>query len=534
MNEETAVSAVAHGNHDDAAYDAYLGRLSARFLANVDDGAAPLFTTDAADLFGAYLGTFEDGPLRQYHTCHACRQFVERFGGLVTIGADGMTTPAIWNEEDAPEAYKPAIAAMARLVRKAKVTGAFLSSEAVWGQPVTGQWHHLSVTPAASMVFKRGVLTAGQKMAERREDFKTVMYALNEFTQPMIEQALALLQTDSLYRSEKVLGQAEWLQGLHVARAAAHGSGKANVVWRAVALAPAGFCHPRSSMIGTLLEDIAAGMEFSEVSRRFADKMHPLHYQRPQAAPAAGAIAAAEKMVETLGIARSLPRRFARLDEVQSIWTPKAKAEAPAGGVFGHLKAKDAAPEPMALPAQTMTWAKFAATVLPGAEQIAYFARGGSDSYTSLVTAVNADAPPILQWDREDKRNPVSWYFWHGGSTAASFNLAAGQFHKVNAIAFKPSMWNGGFEHQGQGVLFVIDGAKDTRNPSACLFPEILKSELHGARSAIEAYSAREKMQGSEEASAAGVMLQKGENWNALFRVTSGGRTLDYKLDRWD
>lgn len=530
----TQVSEGAVGNHADHDYDGFLARVQARFLANCENGARPLFTTDAEDLWGLYLGSFNDPSERQYHNCHACRQFVERFGALATLDSAGLAAPAIWHEDDAPEAYKPALAAMSRAVRRAKVTGVFLSAERVWGQPETGVWHHLSVTPPASMVFKVTTLTAGQKMAEKREDFKTVMHALNEFTQPHLETALTLLKTDSLYRSEKVLGQAEWLHALHVARAAAHGAGKANAVWLAVAQAPAGFCHPRSSMIGTLLEDIAAGKDFGDVSRAFAAKMHPLAYQRPQAAPSAGAIAAAEKVMQQLGAAGALARRFARLDEVQALWRPAPKKDdAPNGGVFGHLMPKGETTASMSIPAQTMTWEKFQRDVLPTAERIEFQAPH-SGSYTALVTAVNADAPPILQWDREDARNPVSWYFWNGGSTAAQFGLVAGKFHAVNAVALKPSMWNGGFEHQGQGVLFVIDGAKDSRTPSACLFPEILKSEFHSVRSVLEAYSNNARMEGAAEQSAAGLMLQKGQPWNATARVWSAGRSLDYRLDRWD
>lgn len=535
---ETQVSEggpVVHGNHNDADYDGFLARVNARFLANCADGAKPVFTTGAEDLWGAYLGTFADGAMRQYHNCHACRTFVERFGGLVTISADGMTEPAIWHEDDAPAAYKPALAAMAKAVRRAKVTGVFLSSESVWGSPETGVWHHLAVRPAASMAFKRATQTAGQAMAEKREDFKTVMHALNEFTQPHLETALTLLKTDSLYRSEKVLGQAEWLHALHVARTAAHGSGKANAVWRAVATAPAGFCHPRSSMIGTLLEDIAAGKEFSEVSRAFAAKMHPLAYQRPQAAPTADAIAAAEKVMQQLGAAGSLARRFARIDEVQALWRPAPKKdEAPAGGVFGHLKPKGAEAPSMVIPSQTMTWVKFRDTVLPTAERIEFLAPNHG-SYTALVTAVNAEAPPILQWDREDARNPVSWYFWHGGSSAASFGLRAGQFHEVAAVALKPSMWNGGHEHQGYGVMFVIADARESKQAGAALFPEILKAEFHGIRSVLEAYSRGASIEGMGEPHAAGVMLNKGDKeWSATVRVWMGGKSLDYRLDRWD
>lgn len=522
------------GNHHDADYDAFLGRVNARFLANCADGAKPLFTTDAEDLWGAYLGAFADPKERQYHNCHACRQFVERFGALATIGDNGMVAPAIWNEDDAPDAYRPALAAMSKAVRRAKVTGVFLSSYAVWGTPETGVWHHLAVKPAPGMVFKRATQTAGQAMAEKREDFKTVMHALNEFTQPHLETALTLLRTDALYRSEKVLGQAEWLHGLHVARAAARGAGKANSVWRAIATAPAGFCHPRSSMIGTLLEDIAAGKDFGDVSRAFASKMRPLAYQRPQAAPTAGAIAAAEKVMQQLGAAGALARRFARVDEVQALWRPAPKKdEAPAGGVFGHLKPNGAEAPNMSIPAQTMTWDKFQRTVLPSAERIEFLAPSRG-SYTALVTAVNADAPPILQWDRDDARNPVSWYFWHGGSLAAQFGLSGGRFYDVAAVALKPSMWNGWNEHQGAGVMFIIADARETRVAGAALFPEILKAEFRGIRSVLEAYSRGASIAGMREPHAAGVMLEKGQPWNAEVRVWSAGRSLDYRLDRWD
>lgn len=534
MNTQVSEVAVV-GNHHDGDYDAFLGRVNARFLANCGGGTKPLFTTDAEDLWGMYLGSFTNPAERQYHNCHACRQFIERFGALVTIGDDGLTTPAIWHEDDAPEAYRPALAAMAKTVRRAKVTGVFLSSDVVWGTPETGVWHHLAVRPVKSMVFKRATQTAGQAMAEKREDFKTVMHALNEFTQPHLETALTLLKTDSLYRSEKVLGQAEWLHGLHLARTAAYGSAKANAVWRAIATAPAGFCHPRSSMIGTLLEDIAAGMEFSEVSRRFAGKMHPLAYQRPQAAPSAGAIAAAEKIMQQLGAAGSLARRFARLDEVQALWKPAPKKdEVPGGGVFGHLKPKGTEAPSMSIPAQTMTWDKFQRTVLPTAERM-QFLTPSHGSYTALVTAVNAEAPPILQWDREDARNPVSWYFWNGGAPASQFGLRGNTFVEVEALTLKPSMWNGGNEHQGEGVMFVLAGARESRIAGAALFPEILKAEFHGIRSVLEAYSRGASIEGMEYPHAAGVMLDKGnKTWNATVRVWSGGKSLDYKLDRWD
>lgn len=72
------------GNHEDAAYEAMLARLTARVSAITE----PLFTTDAVGLWEAFLGAIPEGE-RQYHTCHACRRFIEGFGGLATITAAG-------------------------------------------------------------------------------------------------------------------------------------------------------------------------------------------------------------------------------------------------------------------------------------------------------------------------------------------------------------------------------------------------------------------------------------------------------------
>jgi hypothetical protein len=291
-------------------------------------------------------------------------------------------------------------------------------------------------------------------------------------------------------------------------------------------------------MIGTLLEDIASGMDFADVSRRFQSKMHPLQYQRPQAAPSAGTIAQAEKIVGQLGAAGSLARRFARIDEVQALWKPKQTPETKGEGVFGHLKAKGA-PEPlnMTIPPQTMTWDKFSRTVLPDADSIEFYARAARDHYAVLLTAVNPDAPPILQWDDPEHRNPVSWYVWHGGSAPEQFGLRTGSLVPVSAVTFKPSMWGdpeGKHSHQGQAVIFLLEGAKETRQSGAALFPEILKAEFHGVRSVIEAYSRSAEIEGIENSTACGILLQKGSNWEHMFRVTTKGKAVDYRLDRWD
>lgn len=526
--------AIETRQHNDDEYEVFLSQIQGDFSATIAKYGNKLFTTDTTGLFDAFLGAlpFE---VRQHYTCNACRRFVDNFGGLVSITPDGKTVPVMWPAE-VPPLYQNSVNAASRLVSKSKVTGVFLDSQPVWGQPVTGEWHHMAVT-VNGLTFKQTIQTAFQAMAEKKEDYKTLINGLVEFPLVAVEQAITLLETDSLYRSEKCLGVAEWFADLHRKRNATKNQTlKNNLTWLAVATAPAGYCHIRSTMIGTLLEDIVAGLPFEAISRRFAEKMHPLQYQRPQALPSAGNIAQAEKVIAQLQAAGSLARRFARLDEIKTIWRPVQQEEKLAGeGVFSHLKTKDQKREvsDIKIPIQTMTWVKFLQTVLLNAKSIEFYVPMGTSNFAALVTAVNPESTPIIQWDFEDSRNPVSWYIYNGGSTPQQWGLTPG-YCKVTGICYKPSMWNEEkkFSHQGEGILLLLDKARDTRyrGSGIGLFPEILKADFHGIRATIEAYSRNAEIEGFEDATANGLMLQKGQNWNIALRVDG----LDYKLDRWD
>lgn len=292
-------------------------------------------------------------------------------------------------------------------------------------------------------------------------------------------------------------------------------------------------------MIGTLLDDIEDGMGLEAVKSRFANKMNPLQYQRPQVAPAAQNVARAEEIVAKLGIANSLKRRFARLDELNLVWQPREeKPKVSVGtGIFSGLKTKEEtrAKKTSNLVANggTMTWDKFQRTVLPNAKKIEMNARY-NDSYAAMVTAEDPSAPPIIQWDSEENRNPFSWYLYNGGSYPNQWNLSAG-WNEVTGITLQPNLWQPGFEHQGHGVLFVLKNCKDKNNRSSGLFPEIMRGELREVRATIEAYSHSNKLSGYEEATACGILRQGGKEWyNCELRVTTDLGVTTYKLDRWD
>jgi hypothetical protein len=700
------IAEALRGTTEDAEYHAFLHRVNARFAVNTSAGARPVFTTEAAEnLWADYLASFGWGAERQHHNCHACRQFIERYGSLVTIEPDGRTKSAVWDEADAPELYKPAVAAMANAVGRAKVTGVFLTSASVWGQPETGVWQHLHVIPAAAMLHKRSDKTADQVVAEKREDFGMLLRALSDYSVIQLMTAVALLKSEALYRGEKVLGAAEWLLSLKRAIDSAQTQNdRIAGTWLSVAAAPAGFCHVRNSMIGSLLDDIVAGLPMADVKRRFDSKMSPTTYQRAQVAPTAGAIVAAEKLVEKLGIAPSLPRRYARLIEVPALWAARAIAspvQAQPGAVFGHIAPKAAEPVVgnFTVPGMTtMTWEKFNRTLLTEAISIEAQVPISADRFAALVTAVDATAPPILQWDNDGARNPFSWYYasgvdaeikrrvlgaggqhadvdirasliwnnrndldlhvltpsgahiyfgnkransgwldidmnvsgettspientrWPRGTAAAgrylvyvenyrfhehrqdatpfrvelevngevlhfdgyteagrtstssrvivadlhynrmtsgvelagalltktklrraatdanSWNMTPGAMVKVNAIVPSPNLWGDKpLAHHGRHLFFVLDGCRDLgEGRGRGFFTEMLKSELHQARSTIEAYNAGAVIADGDKADVCGLGMSDKAPWDLVLRVKTAAGTHAVKIDRWD
>lgn len=522
---------------NDYDYNAFIQRINERF--NTLTG--PIFETDAEGLYAAYLASFSEGEQRQYHTCSCCKQFIEHFGSLAVVDDAGHIRSAIWDADDAPEHYADAVSAMARLVQRANLTKPFISDERQYGTakstvPTTGHiWTHFAIKPDASRIYKGPItVSAFAAASAKREEFGSVCHALGEYSKDTVAIALKLLTDDQVANSAAVLGQARFLADLHAIKATAVGSNlRSNLIYRAVAVAPSGFCHPRSSMIATLLDDIASGKTFEQAQRAWNAKMHPLAYQRPQAAPTSGAIAQAEKLFAELGLTPALKRRIARLDEIPKLWEPKKENEPEANGVFGHLTPKgNKSVESMTAPAISITLDKFVRTVVGGAAKIEIHL-GNTANFLSVTTSEVEDAPKLLQWDHS-----FAWYVWNGGSTPTQYGLKTG-WAEIAAVTRLPSRWGDEAEqkfiHHGDGLIFMVEGARETRVAGAALFPSLLRSELREVRSVIENYSNTAKMQGLADGSAIGIDIrQSGASYPVTVRVTSATGQQTYKIDRWD
>lgn len=526
---------------EDEQYQAFLQGIERRFT-DVTRGHKALFRTDASMLFPNYFLRLLPEDRRQHYNCHACQRFMERYGGLVVIGSTGETYAAMWDETTAPPFFAEPVRRLQNVVEGRPITDVFRTKETVLGEPVTGPWHHMSVhVPAAlaTHLAPKTLLNAQQCEAAVREEYTMLSRGLTDFKVDVLLKARALLQSEALYRSEKCLGVAEWLLDLHrTLDMTKNHTHKRNLVWRAAATAPPGWCHVRSTMIGTLLEDLAAGMPYEQVARRFADKMHPLQYQRPTAKPTDNQINEAEKVIRKLKAANALARRFAKLEDLELLWKPPVpepkKTTDEAGGVFDHLRSKKHEVIDIDGPARSMTWAKFKRDVLPSAQKIEYYVPHGHSNFLAFVTAVDPKAPVLLQWDHH-----VSHYVYNDGSLPSKWGLFPDTFVEVTGVALTEHQWPSvkqPITNRKEFVTFLLKGAWDHEHQrSGGMFPEAMKAEYHGIRKVIEAHFMQAPIEGREEATACGVCFVAGPTTKSFrLRVTADGVRQLYTLDRWD
>lgn len=401
-----------------------------------------LYRVKVAGLWEAFLCNIDER-YRQQYQCRTCRHFVERYGNIVVLHEDGSYVSPFWGMTNIPDMFVTSFSIMNEMVMKAaRVNGIFASDKALLGTPETDGWTHMYAILPDRLVNKSRLEKATQIEAKYKEEYRTLANALQEYSLNTVAQAIELLKTNAMYRSDRILGHAKWFGKLQEKlQTASNNNQKNNMIWYATGTAPNGYCHIKSSVIGSLLDDIVAGYSTRVIKARFEEKMNPTNYMRSQSAPTVNAIEQAEKIVEKLGIADSLRRRYAHFDEVKDhcIWLPKQEKEEKKNGVFSHLstKAKDAVQESkLNLPTSTMTWVKFARTVLPDASKIEVLVDNPS-RFMAMVTEAVVDSEPILNWD-----NPFSWYYHSGidGEMKRRVESAGGRYEDCEIRC--SLMWN--------------------------------------------------------------------------------------------
>jgi hypothetical protein len=513
-----------------------------------------------------YLGALTEDE-RAYHTCSCCGSFMKHYAGTVMIDKDGKTKSVLWDSTTFPtdNYYFTLVERMQEVVESGRVVGPFKDNKQIWGAYEKGGFEHFGIM-VPSMLQHTGRLTPRQRQAQLREDYKLMaqFFETEKGSVATLKKLMQIIEAEVLAGDELIEGSGRWLYETAVERAAEKNSrARENKLWRAVSAAAAGWAHPNKTMVGTVLDDLLEGKSFEVIKRKFGKKTQADVFRRPVAPPTMNQLQIAEKRVAELGMQQSLRRRVAYLEDIPTDafhwdartvvnFTPTAE-ERPAG-VFAHLAPKtkdviDTQQEDLKLPPVTMSWNKFRAEVLPKALDIEIYIPWAADFFTGTATAADPEAPPILMYDFDDYRNPMSMYQRSSkdfrdnlvGTTPDIWNLANNHYHKVQGIVKAPHMFGTAvFPQLGEQALFIIEGAYDKQNERGdkgiALFPQLLKQDLYDISRVVETYSNEAVFEGDVKRQVCGLMIVKNGNAQQHRRLKVktefGDRTII--IDRWE
>jgi hypothetical protein len=228
-----------------------------------------------------------------------------------------------------------------------------------------------------------------------------------------------------------------------------------------------------------------------------------------------------DEYIERVGIKQSLMRRYARFDEIEKIWVAGSSVQD-----SGCSNRKE-----FLCPHITMTWKEFSEAALPDAKSIEYYVDFYSyKTLVALTTAEYTDAAPILVWDEEDNRNPFSWHTIHRPDCCG---LSIG-YCIVTGICCQPGMWKGGFPRHGEGVVFLLHGAKGNAFNANEMLLSQLKPRYRNISGYIKRYMLLHELDVKDGPHVCGIKFGRGKKQAVHLRVTSDKGKYNYRVFGWE
>lgn len=545
MTNTIAASRIAHDPAEFLELNDHVNETVANVLKNTPNAIIARTSVQGEKLFRIYRDNLPENR-RQEHNCNCCRRFFKNFGNLVAVAPNGTVTSLFFdaqNDDGCPELYLPSMRRVKQAVERSPINALFATSDCHFGVKEAGGFHHFYVPFTLSAPMYRDVAPGAeidQYLAKKKEDHRTLVAFLSEYSTDQLRMAVSFLQSDEAYRAEKVLGNAEFLL---VAKQRMMTMApqwiKLSALWYLVANAPAGWCSPRSNMIGALLSDIKKGLSLEDVKRKFGSKMQPDKYRRTTAAPSEQAIAQANAIFEKSGLSPALERRTAKFDEVQKLWVPPpvdAPQATAKSGPFDRVRQKQDDTLDYDAPFTTVTWVKFARDLLPKLLrlEIQLSTRIGIPA-CFLTTQKIPDAPPLIMWDQPEQRNPFAWYFKQKNLPPVAFGMVLEKstaWVRVDGITLLPHLWAGDTAYPFQkDVVFMLRGLRDTMPTGNALFSEILPAKHHAYRHVIEAFAKTVPLHDVQDGDANGVTMV---GTGIKFIAETASFTVRGTIDRWE
>ena len=526
--------------HNDLQYDRYVKNFSEhafKQIQEVVEKGGYIYTlqfSKGVTLSDYYLSLIAEDK-RSHYQCRTCANFINKYGLMVSIDEIGNRGVIGWDlsVDLIPALFCNIHNEFIRLCMTEKIEGplVFDPNEEYLGKNEKGGFHHMHIhIPPFAKVQQLQLLQAERfrNIEVLRDEYSYTLGLISVIAETTLNKARRFIVNKQVNQAEKFIFQIETLVQMKMAMSGLNVPDKTTQqsrLWKLFVERYTVFSGFKNTVVGEFLSDLENEREVGDIEaiKRFNFKVRPDTYMRPEAPPTDDLVDQATKLIEELGLEKSFERRHATLKDIQKFitWKPeKIEKVVPTKGLFDKLKNNDSQKATdINLPVLvTMTYEKFKEKIIPTAVSIK-FTPGNFAGFCNLVTAVHEDAKPILRYDKEENRNPVSilTYRNHNALRTELWNLKSGT--EVEVIAVMPIITNYN-TGESNADIFILKDCYDNRTLGLGLFPEIVLSALYPVRKVIEQFSNTTDLTETEEKGIAGLALSRDiKECNYLFKV---------------
>lgn len=391
--------------------------VDAQFKKLTEQANAVLVRVDISgdDLYEKYLDAYpteHNGIFRERreYDGNYDKNYIRRLGNVVSVTADG-TVNTIWNVK-VPSYFQDVADALHALVSSLPLKEVFLTTEPTAGSKPNKDntsdiiWTHFySRVPSQFVIDKYNI---GTKQGEITATIDVFARGLEAFTLDAAQTVLELINTNALYRGAEFKTAVQSFVTYKTAfdKITDPKAKRAFILYNAIKKGPQ--VRFRSSVIGTLVEDISLGVDLEKAVASFEAKVAPSNYKRTSAVVTPRMVEDAKKTINELGLMDSLSRRFATPTDINVnnvLFT--SQIDKPLT-VLDELTSDASRQAPKAINrTDPISINDFIEKVLPTAQKVeALVENSHTSKLMTLLTAQYATAPDLFKWN-----NPFSWSY---------------------------------------------------------------------------------------------------------------------------
>ena len=369
---------------------------------------------DKDALWNLYLDSFPSGTNEIYrerreYDCSCCRQFIKAIGNAVVID-DEYNVHTIWEFQTDSTTFQPVVDALDKFIKSNIVSNIYVAQSKNIGtkdnkEIIDGHvhtWEHLYLSLPNKFV-ERSNRSEGDIKGSFRDIKNVFKRSLDEISEDSIETVLELIGQNSLYRGEEWKAALNKFLDYKKEYAKVPEYKKDNYSWIKSIEAGNVIGKIRNHSIGTLLVNISEGMELDTAVRKYEQIVAPANYKRPKEIFTKKMLADAQKTVEQLGYMDSLPRRFAKLDDItinNILFSNRDAAKRIGGSIFDEMAEEVPLNPKKFSKVEEIGIEQFIKDVLPHTKELEIFLENKHISnMVSLIAPQNPEAPSMFKWD---------------------------------------------------------------------------------------------------------------------------------------